>query len=156
MIATRSDLRWAGEGYIDSNRGAEMLEAGFSHWAWSRATLSTGAAVLYDVESRHGDIEPLAVRFDRTGEAEPIELPDAVSLLPTRWLVKRRTRTDRGTSARVVKTLEDAPFYARSLIEATLAGERVPAIHESLSLTRFSHPIVKWMLPYKMPRVATA
>jgi carotenoid 1,2-hydratase len=149
-------LRWSGEGYIDSNRGAEMLEAGFTHWTWARAALKTGAAVVYDVDSRHGAIEPLAMRFDRSGEAEPIELADSVRLMPTRWLVPRTARTEKGTSARVVKTLEDAPFYARSLVAATVAGERVTAIHESLSLTRFANPVVKWMLPYKMPRVATA
>jgi carotenoid 1,2-hydratase len=148
-------LNWSGEGYIDSNRGSEMLEAGFHHWSWSRAALKSGAAVQYDVDSRHGAIEPLAMRFDRTGEAEPIELGRRVSLMPTRWLVPRATRTDAGTSARVVKTLEDAPFYARSLIDASVLGERVTAIHESLSLRRFSHPIVKWMLPYKMPRKPT-
>jgi carotenoid 1,2-hydratase len=149
-------LRWSGEGYVDSNRGAEMLEAGFTHWSWSRAALKSGAAVLYDVDSRHGAIEPLAMRFNRMGEAEPIDLPDSKRLMPTRWLVPRATRTDKGTSARVVKTLEDAPFYARSMIGATIAGEPVTAIHESLSLTRFANPIVKWMLPYKMPRKASA
>ena len=148
-------LRWSGEGYIDSNRGAEMLEAGFRHWSWSRAAHESGAVVLYDVDSRHGAIEPLAMRFDRMGEAEPIELGKSTRLMPTRWLVPRSTRTDAGTSARVVKTLEDAPFYARSMIEATVGGERVTAIHESLSLTRFASPIVKWMLPYKMPRRET-
>ena len=90
-------LKWSGEGYIDSNRGAEMLEAGFRHWSWSRAALKSGAAILYDVDSRHGVIEPLAIRFDRTGEAEPIELGRTVNVMPTRWLLPRAIRTDAGT-----------------------------------------------------------
>ncbi len=149
------NLKWSGEGYIDNNRGAEMLEAGFSHWSWSRAALKTGAAVVYDVDSRHGAIEPLAMRFDRMGEAEPIERLESRRLMPTRWLVPRTTRTDHGTTARVLKTLEDAPFYARSLVAASVGGERVTAIHESLSLRRFAHPVVRWMLPYKMPRAVS-
>jgi carotenoid 1,2-hydratase len=148
-------LRWSGDGYIDCNRGVEPLEAGFKQWDWSRAPLRRGAVVVYDVDSRHGPIEPLAIKFDHAGNAEPIDLPKSVRLPPTLWLVGRNTRADAGKSARVVKTLEDSPFYARSLVEAQVAGERVTAIHESLSLTRFASPIVKWMLPYKMPRKAT-
>jgi carotenoid 1,2-hydratase len=148
-------LRWNGEGYIDCNRGVEPLEAGFTQWEWSRAPLKRGAVVVYDVDSRHGPIEPLAIKFDYAGNAESVDLPTSVRLMPTRWLVGRNTRTDAGKTARVVKTLEDSPFYARSLVEAHVAGERVTAIHESLSLNRFASPVVKWMLPYKMPRKAT-
>ena len=54
--------------------------------------------------------------------------------------------------ASVLSTWEDAPFYARSALETTLFGERVEAVHESLSLTRFVSPIVQWMLPFRMPR----
>jgi carotenoid 1,2-hydratase len=148
-------LRWTGDGYIDCNRGAEPLESGFTHWDWSRAALRRGAVVVYDVDSRHGPIEPLAIKFDNAGNAEPIDLPQSVRLPRTRWLVARNTRADAGQTARVDKTLEDSPFYARSLVNARVAGERVTAIHESLSLTRFASPIVKWMLPYKMPRKAS-
>jgi carotenoid 1,2-hydratase len=147
-------LRWHGHGYVDSNRGAEPLEVGFRQWHWSRAPLGQDAAVIYDVESRRAPVEPLAIRFDKFGEIEPLDLPHLRRLMPTRWLVPRRTRTDAGGSARVVKTLEDSPFYARTLMEADVGGTRVPTVHESLSLDRFASPIVKWMLPYKMPRVA--
>jgi carotenoid 1,2-hydratase len=147
-------LRWSGEGYIDSNRGAESLEAGFSHWHWCRAPLDGGAAVLYDVETREGKVDPLALRFDARGEVDVIEGLSVAQLPRTVWQVKRATRADAGATPRAVKTLEDSPFYARSLLETTLAGKRTPAIHESLSLDRFNSPIVKRMLPFKMPRAA--
>lgn len=145
-------LSWSGEGYIDCNRGAEPLEAGFTHWHWCRAPLHGGAAVLYDVETRDGPVEPLALRFNAHGDVEPIEGLTLAKLPRTLWQVKRATRADRSTEPRVVKTLEDTPFYARSLLETVLEGQRTPAIHESLSLDRFKRAIVKRMLPFKMPR----
>ncbi len=54
--------------------------------------------------------------------------------------------------ARVAKTLLDTPFYARSLVEHRIFGERAISMHESLDLTRFSKSYVKWMLPFRMPR----
>jgi carotenoid 1,2-hydratase len=148
-------LRWSGHGYIDHNRGTEPLEQGFRQWDWSRAPLGRDAVVLYDCDSRSDPVEPMAIRFDPSGECEPIDLPATTRLLPTRWLVPRKTRTDAGGSARVIKTLEDTPFYARSLVESLVGGSRVPTVHESLSLDRFASPVVQWMLPYKMPRIAT-
>ena len=53
----------------------------------------------------------------------------------------------------VVETLEDTPFYARSVIEAEILGHRVTAMHESLDMRRFCAPVVQAMLPFRMPRV---
>ena len=64
----------------------------------------------------------------------------------------RATRSEVEGGAKVAATLEDTPFYARSLLSTKLFGETAPAVHESLSLDRFRTPIVKMMLPYKMPR----
>ena len=57
-----------------------------------------------------------------------------------------------GRDALVVKTLEDAPFYARSLVSTAIAGEAITCVHESLSLTRFSSPVIRALLPFRMPR----
>ena len=62
-------------------------------------------------------------------------------------------RGDRG-HASVIKTWEDAPFYARSTLASRLYGEQVVAVQESLDLRRFASPIVQFMLPYRMPREA--
>ncbi len=52
----------------------------------------------------------------------------------------------------MIRTLEDTPFYARSLVGLRLIGERTVGVHESLSLDRVAHPIVRAMLPFRMPR----
>ena len=51
-----------------------------------------------------------------------------------------------------VRTLEDAPFYARSQLAGRVFGDDVQVMHESLSLDRFQMPIVQAMLPFRMPR----
>ena len=59
----------------------------------------------------------------------------------------------RAPRRRVVQRLEDAPFYARSVIASRgYAGQEVTAVHESLSLDRFVAPWVQAMLPFKAPR----
>jgi carotenoid 1,2-hydratase len=146
-------LRWSGGGYFDSNAGDAPLEHGFARWDWSRARLRGGdTAVLYDVSRRRGGDLTLALRFDASGAVERFEPPPAIALPGTGWRVARGTRADAGGTARVVQTLEDAPFYARSLVSARLLGEPVNAVHESLSLDRFRSRWVQVLLPFRMPR----
>jgi carotenoid 1,2-hydratase len=38
------------------------------------------------------------------------------------------------------------------VVAATVAGEPMTMMHESLALNRFASPIVQAMLPFKMPR----
>jgi carotenoid 1,2-hydratase len=80
--------------------------------------------------------------------------PGEVALPRTRWQLPRRTRSEAGQEARLLKTLEDAPFYSRSLIEAGLFGSRAVSFHESLSLDRFRTRWVQCLLPFRMPRIA--
>jgi carotenoid 1,2-hydratase len=56
--------------------------------------------------------------------------------------------------ARLISTLEDAPFYSRSQIAHLIDGEKAVSVHESLDLDRFAKPVVKAMLPFRMPRRA--
>jgi carotenoid 1,2-hydratase len=147
----RPELSWSGSGYLDANRGSEALEEGFADWQWSRAHMGDEAAVLYEGVRRDGSSFASALRFDGQGRASEEELPLGAPLPATRWLMGRRTRADRG-HARVVRTWEDSPFYARSAVASRLFGRDVLAVHESLSLDRFRSPVVQWMLPYKMPR----
>jgi carotenoid 1,2-hydratase len=144
-------LEWQGTGYLDSNDGSVPLEQDFNSWQWSRADLGADrSVVLYDTVPRAGEPRALALRFDANGAVEHLQ-PQPVSPLPrTGWRVARCTRSE-GT-ARVLQTLEDAPFYARSLVQATLCGQAVTAVHESLSLERFVQPVVQCMLPFRMPR----
>jgi carotenoid 1,2-hydratase len=146
------DLRWLGTGYLDSNWGDAPLESAFSRWDWSRASLEVGTAVLYEVRPRYGAPLLFALRFAPSGQIEELE-PPAVARLPrTRWGIERGTRADLAASARIIKTLEDGPFYARSLLAAQLFGEPICAMHESVSLDRLRRHWVKLLLPFRMPR----
>ena len=145
-------LRWSGDGYFDMNAGAEPLEEGFSDWTWSRAALTKGSTVLYDANPRRGDPLSMALRFDRHGGFEQAPPPPLAPLPRTGWRVARMTRADDG-AAKVQRGFEDTPFYARTLLDTQLFGERVASVHESLSLDRFANPIVRCMLPFRMPRL---
>lgn len=149
----RPAVGWSGAGYFDSNEGDAPLEAAFRCWDWSRARLAAGdTAVLYDVRRRAGGDFGLALRFGASGAVERFEPPPRVALPRSAWRVARGTRADAGSTASVVQTLEDAPFYARSLIAGRLLGEPVDAVHESLSLDRFRRRWVQMLLPFRMPR----
>jgi carotenoid 1,2-hydratase len=152
---THPALRWSGDGYLDSNAGDEPLEDGFLRWDWSRAALADGTtAVLYDVTGRAGEHHNLAVRIDRAGAVRPFEPPPACPLPSTLWRVARGTRSEPHRPASVIRTLEDTPFYARSLLAARLFDRPVIAMHESLSLDRFRSAWVQTLLPFRMPRFA--
>jgi len=148
----RPGLTWKGAGYLDSNRGEAPLARDFSRWDWSRAATRGGAAVLYDVERRDGTDLSLALAIGREGTVSAFEPPPRTALPSTGWRIGRGTRTEPGVAASVAATLEDTPFYARSLVSHRLAGEDVRSVHESLSLDRFVNPVVQMMLPFKMPR----
>jgi carotenoid 1,2-hydratase len=148
-------LRWSGPGYLDSNRGEVPLERSFLRWDWSRAQLAGGdSVVLYDVERLGGEPLQLGLRFDASTGLVGAVAPPPPAWMPAAptWRVARGGRTDAGTRPRVLRTLTDAPFYARSLVEAQWLGERVTAMHESLSLVRFDSAWVQAMLPFRMPR----
>lgn len=144
-------LSWRGRAYFDHNRGREPLESGFNMWHWSRAHLKEGALVCYEGERVDGSLFASALQFDRNGVPEPVELPSIAQLPRSRWRIPRRTRSDIGV-ARVRRTWEDTPFYARSELASRFAGQEVVAVQESLDMRRFSSPLVQFMLPYRMPR----
>ncbi|MCM8556530.1 hydroxyneurosporene dehydrogenase [Sphingomicrobium sediminis] len=150
---TEPGLSWRGHAYFDSNSGVESLEEGFRQWHWSRAHRGSEAVVCYEGTRRDGSPFASTLRFDAAGNAREAELPPVAPLSSTGWLVERKTRADRG-HASVLKTWENAPFYARSTIGARLYGEPVVMVQESLDLDRFASPVVQFMLPYRMPRHA--
>lgn len=144
-------LSWRGAGYLDSNVGDEPLERGFSHWDWARAHDENGCVVTYRTTPRSGDPIDTALYIDDTGGISARPLPALQRLPSTIWGIDRRTRADQ---AHVVRTLEDAPFYARSELVGGLYGHHGPIMHESLDLTRFASAWVKALLPFRMPRKA--
>ena len=144
-------LKWSGSGYFDSNFGTEPLEAGFREWQWSRAHLRDDVAVIYEGIRRDGTDFAMALKFDRQGNWHDAPLPPSAGLRPTSFGITRRTR---GISPHVVRTWENAPFYARAALSTEIYGERVDAVHESLAMDRFVSPVTQFMLPFRMPRRA--
>jgi carotenoid 1,2-hydratase len=148
------DLTWTGHAYLDSNEGAEPIIKSFTEWDWSRANLADGSvAVLYDIREKHRNEHVLALRFRPDRTVEHFEAPHRTALPKAFWRVGRSIRTDVGTPARVIKTLEDTPFYVRSVLESGLLGETVISMHETLNIPRLDSTPTRLMLPWKMPRL---
>lgn len=149
---TEPRVRWSGEGYHDANAGDGPLEESFHSWHWTRASTPDGAAILYDAERVDGRRLPFGRRVTLDGRVEPLAGPVRAPLARTTWGVERSTRADLGR-ARVKRTLEDSPFYARSEIETRLLGHDVSAMHESLDLTRFTERWVQALIPFRTRRL---
>ena len=151
---TSPGRQWSGDAYFDMNVGDRALEDDFQRWDWSRAPVEGGTVVQYDVTPKGGGSGPrLAMRYDRNGGVTDIPPVPSMALPRTFWRLERRVGVQSGGAASVVKTLEDTPFYARSMVNTHLGGTAVTAMHESLSLDRFQSPLVQAMLPFRMPRV---
>jgi carotenoid 1,2-hydratase len=161
-------LRFRGSAYHDSNWGDEPLEAAFRRWDWSRAELpasggsskSGRAHLLYDAELRDGTTIERAFEADDDGLHEGAVAAHRLArtgLAPTPiFRMPRSTRVDAEASgpsaAHVLRTLEDTPFYSRSLLQTRLRGQDVVSVHESLDLDRFTSSVVQLMLRFRMRR----
>lgn len=148
----RPRLRWDGLGYLDRNDGDRALERDFRCWHWCRAPRRDGTAIIYDATGRDGVERRLALAIDESGAVTPLDGLVAATLPPTWWRVSRATRADPGAQVIVRETLQDSPFYARSLLATRIGGETVTAVHESLDLDRFTRPSCQLMLPFRVPR----
>ena len=152
-------LSWRGSAYLDSNQGDEPVAQAFSGWHWQRCELADGRSlVLYDTQRLDGSEGALACLFGAGGSGASAaqmltEAPPRQALPKSAWRVPREARADAGAALRC-QTLEDTPFYARSLLRGQWLGQPGAAMHESLSLQRFSSPWVQAMLPFRMPRRA--
>ncbi len=147
-------LSWKGHAYLDSNEGTEPIISPFSEWDWSRANLhDKSVAVLYDIREKSGDERVLALRFKPDQTVEPFEAPPRQNLPKAIWRVGRSIRSEGQTPARVLQTLEDTPFYVRSVLQSRLLGEEVVSMHETLNIPRLDRVSTRLMLPWKMPRL---
>lgn len=145
-------LSWKGRAYVDMNRGSEPLEKGFRRWSWSRAEAGEATTILYDAEPRLGDRRTLALGYHRDSSITMTEAAPRQPLPRTGWMVSRDTRAEPARPARILRTLEDTPFYSRSLIAQGQASSETRAVHESVDLDRFRSRWVQVLLPFKMPR----
>ena len=145
--------RWSGHAYLDSNEGDEPVDRAFKEWDWARAEMANGdTTVIYDVRPRVGPDRVVAQRFAPSGQTSAFAAPPRQTLAPSKWRIGRTMRSEGGAGASVVQTLEDTPFYVRSVLRADLLGEQVTAVHETLSIPRLVSLPVRLMLPWRMPR----
>lgn len=152
-------IRWQGNAYFDSNEGDEPISKAFKEWDWSRAHLQDGStAVIYDVRQKNNEERVIATKFNSDGTLDSFVAPDRVSLKKTGWGIKRNMRSEsqgHQSSVSLLNTLEDTPFYARSVIQSRLFDEEVISMHETLNVKRLESNIVQFMLPWRMPRNPT-
>lgn len=142
-------LGFDGNAYVDQNFGSEPLERQLARWSWSRITTSSDTHVSYDILEKSGRTTSHALRFGHDGSTASSTLLPEVNLGRTRWGVDRPARGERLV---VKRTLEDTPFYARTLVEGRIGSTRASGIHESLDLARFDKPWVQFLLPFRMRR----
>ena len=148
--------RWEGRGYLDSNEGNEPLPQGFSGWDWSRETLPGGdCRVRYETRAHAAQPRRLSLRFRPDGSLIADDDSCSTAVLPSTnvWRIPRQTLTDTASPwPSVERTLEDTPFYARSLVRIGDGEAQRHAVHESLCLRRFEQRWVQTLLPFRMPR----
>lgn len=143
-------LRFRGHGYFDANFGTEPLEDAFSSWTWSRFATGGAVSIAYDVRQRDGAAHGRGVQISRLGVASPLEPGPTKQLAPTRFRLARPVRSEAGAHVALVRTLEDGPFYARSLVATSFGGRPALGMHETVSLDRFGAPWVRFLVPFRM------
>ena len=149
----RPGLSWQGKAYLDINTGTEPLEAGFRHWNWSRDERAHATRIHYDVVTRDGARQDLAMEYRADGSSGSIA-PGRLQRLPkTGWRVERRARLS-GDRIERQRTLEDTPFYSRSMLTCDGVDGTIRSVHETVDLDRFASRWCQILLPFKMPRRA--
>ena len=108
--------------------------------------------MVYDVRPKSGADRVIAQRFAPDGSARPFDAPPRQALPRSKWLIYRTMRSSEGVVPRVLQSLEDTPFYARSVLACGVLGESVTAMHETLNVPRLVSLPVRLMLPWRMPR----
>jgi carotenoid 1,2-hydratase len=139
---------WSGHGYLDTNWGARPISEDFDGWDWSRSCGGEPRA-FYDLQRRDGSISAFGAGYGPDGvfgvtEATP-HAPQSASL----WRLPRRAP---GQSGEIAGTLEDTPFYARSLIRSRIGEAETMLMHERLDCRRLASRWVQALLPFRMPR----
>ena len=132
------NLSWSGPAYFDTNDGDRPLEADFARWDWCRAAVARwhGNHLRRDA-ARWPDDPGDALRRRRRGGRLSPRPPSPCRR--TLWRVPRRISA--AATPTVVETLEDTPFYARSVVAAQVLGHQVTAMHESLDDEPLHRPL---------------
>lgn len=147
------DGGWSGTGYHDMNQGNRPLEKDFSGWDWARGDTRDGRTViLYDSVLSDGVNSRFGLVFERDGQVTAFDPPARKPLKRGFWGVCGGIACDGKASPMLRSALEDTPFYRRSLVKTVIAGEPVEMMQETLDCRRLANPVVRLMLPFRMPR----
>lgn len=144
-------LRFGGTGYLDANSGTRPLEESFASWSWARMSTEDSVSITYDVVTRDAG----AMRHGYVVDAAGLGAFEGAAHFPfrrTRFGLDRSIRSVADANMRLVRTVEDGPFYARSLVEARDRGRLVRGVHEVVSLDRFASSWVQFLIPFRMRR----
>jgi carotenoid 1,2-hydratase len=111
-------------------------------------------SVVYDVRPKKGPDRGVSQRFSPDGSYQSFEAPARYPFPASAWRIQRAMCSESQSATEILSTLEDTPFYARSLLQTRLLGEDLTAVHETLDIPRLVSLPVQLMLPWKMPRRA--
>jgi carotenoid 1,2-hydratase len=141
-------VAFRGVGYFDVNEGECPLEDTFSSWSWSRISNARESAIAYDVTTRDDGFSSRAYAATAGGGLTQREPGSLFEMSTTRFGLARVARHEYGQVV-LRKTLENGPFYARSLVSARLPSGHAHGFHESVSLDRLRAPWVKFLVPFR-------
>ncbi|WP_244564124.1 carotenoid 1,2-hydratase [Rhizobium sp. RU36D] len=145
---------WHGPAYHDMNYGDRPIEQDFVSWDWARGSgeRDDATVILYDAVMQTGERRRLALRTSGKGELTEFSMPERQALPGAFWGVKSGIACDPQHKPRLIQPLEDTPFYTRSLVDTVVSGQALTMVHETLDCRRLANPLVRLMLPFRMPR----
>jgi carotenoid 1,2-hydratase len=131
-----------GDGYHDTNGGAEPLGTDLAGWTWARVHAADVTHVHYRLPVG-GDLVVRGSDQDAVAERRPAE-PSPTML--TGWGLRVPRALQAGPSRlEAPRMLESSPFYAR--LEAR--GAAVHALGEVADFRRFRSPFIRWMAHFR-------
>lgn len=148
----RPGLSFQGCGYLDGNRGDAPLEEGFESWSWARVSDDEDVRITYDVKTRSGLELEHGLELGARGSSS-FEGREKRRLRPTSFGLPRHLRVGAGEVPRLVQTLENGPFYARSSVEIARgrrSGRPLLGVHETMSLDRLASRWVRFLIPFRV------
>ena len=140
-------LAWRGTGYFDTERRRRAARSRLRSWTWTRFDAGECARIFYDVVQADGVKRGLALEV-ADGKITPTAEAVYQDVARTGWGIARAVPCELGGTPTLVRTLENAPFYARSAIRARIDGVERDGVHETLSLSRLVNPAVRFMVPF--------
>jgi len=156
-------VEFRGRGYHDHNAGSEELSIAIRRWQWGRVHHGPLTEVYYHSEPRRGAPQSLWITCR---DGRPVAVRERVAIRgerPRRSLFGLGDPQDliiegggQSFGRRLRTCVDDGPFYRRSLSDFggldEPPDEAVPGISELLDTRNLHHPMLNWMIPYRLKR----